>query len=312
MPKIKVLYIGGFGRSGSTLIDMMFGKVPGFFPAGELRWIWTRCFEQNQLTAEGVPFRESPFWTKVINKAYGGFDRVDLPRVLYLRNQVDRIRYIPQMRDPSRRTDEFRKDFNEFTAILDKLYQAIYEVSGAEILVDSSKYPPYGYLLNAMDYLEVYMLHLVRDSRAVAYSWQRTKVRPEIHWQKQSMPKFGVVRSSRNWMSNNYLCERFNTIDPKRYLLMRYEDFVQAPQENFKKILEFVGKGDADISFLEGGKFEPVPIQSVAGNPIRFEKKEIVIRSDTEWQKQMPDAEQALVTAMTSPLLWHYGYLTRR
>jgi hypothetical protein len=311
MSKIKVLYIGGFGRSGSTLIDMIFGKVPGFFPAGELRWIWPRCFQQNQLTAEGVPFKESPFWTEVINRAYGGFDQIDAKYVDELRNQVDRIRYIPQLRDPSRRTEEFTRNFTALSDILGKLYQAIYDVSGAEVLVDSSKYPPYGYLLNAMDNLDVYMLHLVRDSRAVAYSWQRTKVRPEIHWQQQAMPRFGLVRSARNWMSNNYLVERFKTIDPDRYLLVRYEDFVQSPQQYFRQILDFVGYGHADVSFLRDGRFEPEPIKSVAGNPIRFEKKEIIIRSDTEWQKQMAESAQAAVTAMTAPLLWHYGYLTK-
>jgi hypothetical protein len=308
--KIKVLYIGGFGRSGSTLLDMIFGRLPALLPAGELRWIWLRCFEQNQMTAEGVPFRESPFWTQVIQQAYGGFDAVNVKHIDALRNNVERLRYIPQLLDSSRRTPEFTKSFNELTPVLSRLYHAIQNVAGAEVIVDSSKFPPYGYLLNAMDDLDVYMLHLVRDSRAVAYSWTRQKARPEIHWQQQNMPRFGVARSSRNWMTNNLAMERFKRVSPDKYLFMRYEDFVQSPKAHFQQILDLIGYGHLSLDFLQDGRFDPVPIKSVAGNPIRFEKKEIVIRPDAEWTNKMPKTQQAVVTTLTSPLLARYGYFT--
>jgi len=42
MEKIKVVYIGGVGRSGSTLIDLLAGQADGFFSVGEIIWIWQR------------------------------------------------------------------------------------------------------------------------------------------------------------------------------------------------------------------------------------------------------------------------------
>ena len=37
-----VLYVAGAGRSGSTLLDNLLGQIPGFFSAGELRYVWER------------------------------------------------------------------------------------------------------------------------------------------------------------------------------------------------------------------------------------------------------------------------------
>ena len=75
--KIKILYIAGAGRSGSTLIDILLGKIDGFTSFGELRWIWQRSFRENQLTGDDLPFKESPFWNEVVQQAFGGFDKID-------------------------------------------------------------------------------------------------------------------------------------------------------------------------------------------------------------------------------------------
>ena len=36
---IKVVYITGAGRSGTTLLDILLGELDGFFSAGEMRWL---------------------------------------------------------------------------------------------------------------------------------------------------------------------------------------------------------------------------------------------------------------------------------
>lgn len=66
--KIKVLFIGGYGRSGSTLLDRMLGQMEGFFSAGELRYIWDRSFAENQLCGCGKPFKKCAFWSTVIDE----------------------------------------------------------------------------------------------------------------------------------------------------------------------------------------------------------------------------------------------------
>ena len=37
VPRTKVLFIGGYGRSGSTLLDRLLGQIDGFVSVGEVR-----------------------------------------------------------------------------------------------------------------------------------------------------------------------------------------------------------------------------------------------------------------------------------
>ena len=64
--------IGGWGRCGSTLVDMMLGQLPGFVSAGEVRELWLRGILENRPCGCGVPFRSCPFWTKVGDEAFPG------------------------------------------------------------------------------------------------------------------------------------------------------------------------------------------------------------------------------------------------
>jgi hypothetical protein len=57
---VRVLYIGGLGRSGSTLLDRMIGQLPGFFSAGEIREVWQQGLRENRPCGCGTPFRPWP------------------------------------------------------------------------------------------------------------------------------------------------------------------------------------------------------------------------------------------------------------
>ena len=39
-PDLTVLYVSGWCRSGSTVLGNVLAEVPGFFHAGELRYLW--------------------------------------------------------------------------------------------------------------------------------------------------------------------------------------------------------------------------------------------------------------------------------
>ena len=40
MTRAQVLYVGGWGRSGSTLLSHMLAQVAGHVSVGELRYVW--------------------------------------------------------------------------------------------------------------------------------------------------------------------------------------------------------------------------------------------------------------------------------
>lgn len=308
--KVKVLYIGGYSRSGSTLLSLLLDQTEGFVAVGELWDIWRRSFVEKQLTGTGQPFDECPFWTKVVANAFGSFDAVDVHAMQTLRDSVQNNRHIPQLIFPSLRTSQYKMDLGEYAAILDSLYSAIHTVSGSRVIVDSSKVPTYAFLLNEIAGVDLHIVHLVRDSRATAYSWQRKKVRPEIHWKTQYMAQYNPFRSSSEWIIMNGLF-RFLPRDSVNYIMVRYEDLVQKPRETLSFITQQVGEGTATLPLLHNSSVRMGPNFTVSGNPDRFKKGEVQIRPDKEWQEKMAFQQKLLVASLTWPLLAKYGYLNR-
>src|SRR5690606_26342504 len=140
---IRVVFIGGYGRSGSTLLDRMLSQCPGFLSTGELRHPWERSLTENQLCGCGEPFRECAVWQRVLQAAYGE-GGVDVEAVLRLKAQVDRLRYVPWMGRAA--PAGYRERWVRYTKMLTALYRALRDVSGCTYIVDSSKDPSYGFL----------------------------------------------------------------------------------------------------------------------------------------------------------------------
>src|SRR5262245_18916217 len=92
-----VVFIAGFGRSGSTLLAQVFGELPGFVSVGELRHLWLRGAAENQLCGCGTPFQECSFWKSVADNGFPGRNWQDLAGIADLQRRVDAIRLIPQV-----------------------------------------------------------------------------------------------------------------------------------------------------------------------------------------------------------------------
>jgi len=313
MEKIKVVYIGGVGRSGSTLIDLLAGQADGFFSVGEIIWIWQRNFQENQLVASGEPFLESPFWHKVIEEAFGSFGAVNPVKIEALRKDVERVRHVMRiwMHEKGMRqlNPEYHAKLREYQAYTAKLYRAIQKVSGCDYILDSSKHPTHAFVLQTMDEIDLYTLHLIRDSRAVAHSWQRKKLRPEVHWKTEYMPQFSIGWSIKDWYSGNVLMSLMSSIS-EHYDRLRYEDFVKDPETGLNKIWSLIDRPNHTIDELKE-RYQNSANEdfSLSGNPIRFDqKREIKIRLDKEWREKMPTGQKLTVTAATLPLLIRYGY----
>ena len=309
--KVKVLYIGGYSRSGSTILLRLLGQIEGFFSIGEMTYVWQRSFVENQLCGCGQPFRECPFWTQVIEEAFGGFEQVDVAEIRDLRAAVQGNHNLPYLMFPRLRTAAYRQKLQSYTALLGKLYRAIRRVSGSDVIIDSSKVPPYAFVLHEAPDIDLHVLHLVRDSRATAYSWQRKKARPEIYWKKEYMDRYSPVRSSLEWALMNRMLQSTDR-DGSSYRLLRYEDFVSQPRETLVELLHWMGEDASRLPFLDNEHTVHLRTDhTVSGNPNRFQQGIVKIRPDVEWRDKMTWDQKYLVTALTWPLLRRYGYLGR-
>lgn len=293
----KVLFIGGYGRSGSTLLDRVLGRTEGFFSAGELRHIWQEGYAENRLCGCGSPFRDCLFWTAVTERAFDRFGGLDVGELLEVKGRVDRYQRIGQLATGVA-TPARTRDLRWYGARLRALYEAIAAESGAGVVIDSSKDVSHGYVLGTLEPpVDPYVLHLVRDSRAVAWSWRRKKFNPGSG---RDMDQYGLVRTSAEWVAINALTAAHRRAGA-RYTRLRYEDFVADPAGAVGSVLDFVGEGDRRVPVDEHGRVELAPGHQVAGNPNRFTDGEVAIRADDEWRAQMPRRDRLAVTALTLP-----------
>jgi hypothetical protein len=306
----KVLYIGGFGRSGSTLVERILGQLPGFCSAGEVVFLWQRGLIDRQLCGCGVPVPECEFWSRVGKTAFGGWDQIDAHEMLALQHRVDRNRYIPSMVTPSLRPAA-RGDVARYGDVLSRLYRAIGEVSGARVVIDASKHASTAFLLTTrVPGLDVRVVHLVRDPRGVAYSWTKEVKKPEVTGEDAFMPVYSPVSSGRQYVAYNLMFEALRAVPAAKSAVFRYEDMLADPRAYLERILAHAGEPVLPDSFAFLGDREVLlgVDHTVAGNPMRFHQGPLALRVDEAWKTKLPARDQKIVTAVTTPLRLRYGY----
>jgi hypothetical protein len=307
---VRVLYIAGSVRSGSTVLDKVLGELDGFFAGGEISYVWERGLVENWLCGCGARFRDCPVWSAVLRSAFGGIDAVDARRMIALQRKATRIRYVPRVVLSSRNGGASGADLAPLRENLSRLYSAIRSTTGSRVIVDSSKLPGYGYLLDGVPGIDLRVVHLVRDPRAVAYSWMRKKTQVD-RGAEGDMHRSGPFMSSVLWSIWNSTAEALWKPSPERYLLLRYEDFVRDPSAAVRRIQGWLGEEAGDLRFLDGHSVRLGVAHTVAGNPNRLETGRIQIHPDLEWTSRMALRDRALVTGLTWPLLKHYRYPVR-
>ena len=192
---MKVLYIVGVGRSGSTLLERMLGAVPGSVNAGELNAIFSRVATQDQRCGCGEPFSACPFWQEVGDRAFGGWSSVT-KRMASLQPRVVRQRFVPHLATGLAGA-QYRRELDEYLDAHHRLYRAISDVSGAEVVVDASKSTAQLFALRRIEGLDLRVINLVRDSRGVANSWSKSGIRKPQSQQGDEMGTYSAAPAGR-------------------------------------------------------------------------------------------------------------------
>ncbi len=303
---VKVLYVAGFGRSGSTILANTLGQVEGFFSGGELNFIWKHALIENRLCGCGKPSGECEFWGPVFDGEFGGQSEALAREMMRLQHAGARTRHIPLMLTEGGK-QKIRARLGKFLDNTGRLYRAIQSVSGSHVIVDTSKEPAYGYALGMVPGVDLRVLHLVRDPRAAAYSWAKKKRQPDSA-EREFMHQKTPTQSAVLWDAWNAAIEALWRQMPARYLRLRYEDFIADPRRSFEEILKLTGEEDAQLPLVGERDVKLGISHTVSGNPNRFDTGAVELRQDRAWQRQMQPRDKALVTTLTLPLLKRYGY----
>lgn len=311
--RVKVLFLGGYSRSGSTLFDRMLGQIDGFTSTGELAYIWTHGLQENRLCGCGARFLECPFWGRVGEEAFGGWHRVDLEEMVALYGQVNRHRFLPLLLMP-RLSSTYQRRLRAYGEVLARLYWAIGRASNSRVIVDSSIDPAYGFLLRHVPGVDLRILHFVRDSRGTAFSWTKHVVRSDVVDRSVRMRRFRPWVTALRWNLYHVLVHVLARI-VGRAVTVRYEDMVLSPAEQIARAARHLGEdiaGQIDLGRFRPGVFDLDVNHTAAGNRVRLQTGRLPVRIDDEWRTRMPARDRALVTLLSWPLLRHYGYLRAR
>jgi Sulfotransferase family len=298
---MKVLYIGGTGRSGSTILDQILGQLDGFFAVGELSQIWERGLVSRRKCGCGVPVPDCPVWSPILGRAFGQPWTVDPSRIARLKSSRRSLSSLVLGRYMNREGDI------EYHRAVESLYMAVQHETGCRVIVDSSKSPVHAKRLDSFADVDVYFVHLVRDPRATAYSWLRKRTLPDFG-DDRLMLRQSPLETARRWVRWQLVAELLWRRKADRYLLLKYEDFVREPSGAVKQILRFVGDTASPLPFVGKSAVRLAPTHSVSGNPSRFKTGTVQVRDDREWEHNMQRGHRVFVTALTWPLLRKYGY----
>lgn len=300
----------GWTRSGSTILDNVLGELDGWVSAGELHYIWERGLLEDRLCGCGRPLRECPFWADVWTAAYGSVeDRPDPRQVVEWQQQAVRTRHTPKLLRLGPLPTGWRP-LDAYARVAAALYGAIGRVAGAEVVVDSSKRPSDAALLGVLPDIDPYFVHLVRDPRAVAYSWQRRKATLDLQGATDAeMPRHGSFYSAFGWLELNGGAELVRRhFGPRRSMLVRYEDFIAAPALTIQKVAGMVGELPDRLPFTGSHRVALRPNHMAGGNPTRFNAGDVVLKPDTEWSKKLARSSNLVTTLTDAPLLRRYRY----
>lgn len=301
----KVVYIAGYGRSGTTLLDIALGQHERTAGLGELSTLSRHVWQENEYCSCGQKARDCPLWGEIGRQWIAGFaSGTTLDN--YTRGQVRMETLLSPWR--TLRTSLARRAFKAYQRDTLRLFECVRSSTHKDVLVDSSKMPGRAAALASMPGIELFVIHFVRDGRGVAWSLlQAYKRDVKSGVQKEIKPK-PPLRTALRWLVVNIAAEMLRwKVGRANYLRLRYEDFVVDPVGAMEKISDMTGVDLTEIGCrLQAG--EPIqPAHQIAGNRLRMNKS-IRLAHEENWRSKMPAGMQTAFNGMSGWLLRRYGY----
>jgi hypothetical protein len=240
-PHIRtVIYIAGYGRSGSTILDILFGSLPNVVSLGEVANLWQLYFGDEVRCSCGRTYRDCPFWSQVIDyfepeadsTAFDGYQRLS-------RRVQDWKRFLALLLQPVS-----HPDMHSYARLMSRFFDAVAQSSGTTVVVDSSKssYPHAwrALALQRLCGLDVRVIHLVRNGMGVMAS-RLTGGNRKLALGLDGREPLAAYRGLVGWLISN-LCVILTRLflPGGRYYFLSYEELITQPEQSITRLGKYL------------------------------------------------------------------------
>jgi len=303
--KKTIVFIIGAGHSGSTLLAKSLNAHSRIFSLSEISNFEEDIKRDFSLCGCSSPIKECPFWEQVNADLANilGYGIKDRPREFNLR--INKHSILDKLVHRAERTLAYglnirSRFFRSRLKNIRRLFETLFDLTQADVLVDSSKSAKRAYLLKKYFHPEynIRVIHLVRDGRAVFYSYAKGYYRVNItdpETGKQEMKTYYSDRKRTKqeilkiWKKANKTAFKYHQTNGKNkdYFFLRYEDFTNQPEKYLKDLLQFVGL-EYEPEMLDLNRYVN---HMVSGNASRINASEIHAPSEI-WKKKLNGSER--------------------
>lgn len=323
-PRHRLAYIQAASHSGSTLLAMLLNSHPAVCTVGELK-ITALGDVQRYRCSCGAPILQCPFWCGVTaDMRAAGFDfEIGQPGTHFgaLDSALARRLLRPLYRGGA---FEWLRDaalacipgWNPFVAATQArnaaLVGSVLARSGKQVIVDSSKIGMRLRFLLRNPALDVRVVRVKRDGRAVALTYMD----PE-HFADASNPalrgggsgasrdgeRLGTAAAAREWLRSNEEAEAMlASVAPERRLEVSYEGLCRDTEGTLRRIFAFLGVDPV----AQRPAFRAAP-HHVVGNGMRLDSSSEV-RLDERWRDALSATDLQAFDAVAGPMNRRLGY----
>lgn len=283
---MKVVAIAGSGRSGSTLVAQLLTQQQGVFNLAQLRNIWA-AFAANAVCSCGQHLQDCAVYGQTLNAA--SVDDMHALSVAFFKDADSRMDWS----DDQTRL-QLKKTHSGFLSRLKQTLAGLAELTGSNTFVDASKNPSMALAFDLLEEVDLYVLNLVRDPRAVASSWRQ-----------KGKSLMGVRRHVGIWRSRQDRLERWGENLRHKFHITQFENFARSPVTELSKIEYWCGLHLPDGVLLEPNRvvlsWDRQHIFPPANERILFERKEnLTISPSDNWRSRRNWATHLLARLSTA------------
>ncbi len=292
----------GSGLSGSTLLNIILGMHPKIYGSGEIDNI-NKFGKRDYKCSCEIQVVNCSFWSKIVaeyikklgDKKFSQYQN-DIHFFENFKSVFAWLNVLLGFPFHTKRKNEYMQSAYEF-------YKTTLNETGKSIIIDASKNPLRALVLSKNKHIDLKLIHLVRDGRAVAWAIERNK--------KKSGIARKILRTVWFWAGVNWQADFTKLLARTPTVFVKLENIVGNPKVALDKVGTALNLDLKGVSEIISDEFKIPQTHVIGGSLVRFKEKiKIVPRND--WMTKLSSRKQRNFSLFAWISMLKYGYSIQR